>query len=228
MDEPAPSIVERRSPTREAFEGLGFALRNRYVRPLLGEATTFNFFNEIFVLGLLIYAARDLELGPALIGLVFTFGGVGSFLGAWFGSRVTHRYGYSRVLLVALLLGNTAPVAALLVNGTRASAMAILPPSFFVMGVGIGIANVHAVSLRQTAVAERVRARVNAAYRVISWGAVPLGAALGGLIAELFGARQAMVSGALGIPLAKLWVAMSDVPRLATIHDARETSATTE
>jgi hypothetical protein len=31
--------------------------RNQYVRPLLGEATTFNFFNEIFTSGLLLYTA---------------------------------------------------------------------------------------------------------------------------------------------------------------------------
>jgi hypothetical protein len=41
------------------------------------------------------------------------------------------------------------------------------------MGVGIGVANVHAVTLRQTAVSESVRGRVNAAYWLISWGAIP-------------------------------------------------------
>ena len=94
---------------REVIEGLRLAVRDRYVRALLGEATTFNVFNEMFILGLLIYSVRELGLGPAAIGLVFTAGGVGSFVGAWFGARVTGRFGYGRVLLVTLIVGNAAP-----------------------------------------------------------------------------------------------------------------------
>jgi MFS family permease len=220
VEEPGPLVVERRSPMRDAAEGVGLTLRNRYVRPLLGEATTFNFFNEIFVLGLLLYAAREIGLGAAQIGLVFTAGGVGSFLGAWFGSNVTGRFGYGRVLLITLIIGNTAPVAALLVDGSSATALTVLPTAFFIMGIGIGVANVHAVSLRQTAMPEQFRARMNAAYRLISWGAIPLGAAAGGVLASVLGARTAMVIGALGIPLATVWVALSPVPRLLTIDDA--------
>jgi hypothetical protein len=46
-----------------ATDGLRLALRNRYVRPLLAEATTYNVFNEIFVIGLLLHAVRELGVG---------------------------------------------------------------------------------------------------------------------------------------------------------------------
>lgn len=217
---PAAAPAEHRSPWREALDGIGVVVRNRYVRPLLGEATTFNFFNEVFILGLLLYSVRDLGMNPAQIGLVFTAGGVGSFLGAWFGARVTGRYGYGRVLLVTLILGNTAPAAVAVAGGTVATALAVLVVAFFVMGVGIGIANVHAVSLRQTAVPEHLHGRVNAGYRLISWGAIPLGASVGGWLAGTAGSHQAMLVGALAIPLATVWVAASPIPRLRTIGDA--------
>src|SRR5262245_6708392 len=219
--EPAPPVTsDHRSPWRDAIDGLRVVVRNRYVRPLLGEATTFNFFNEIFILGLLLYTARDIGMGPGLIGLVFTGGGVGSFLGAWFGARATGRYGYGRVLLVTLFLGNTAPVASVAATGRVTTSVAVLVAAFFVMGVGIGIANVHAVSLRQMAIPKHQHGRVNAGYRLISWGAIPLGAAAGGLLATAAGAYGAMLVGAFGIPLATLWVAASAVPRLRTIGDA--------
>lgn len=219
--EPAPEPVADpvRSPWREARHGVGIVVRNRYVRPLLGEATTYNLFNEIFVLGLLLYAVRDLGLNPAQLGLVFTAGGVGSFLGAWFGARVTGRFGYGRVLLATLVLGNTAPVAALLPATTPAAALTVLASAFLLMGLGTGIANVHAVSLRQTAIPHRLHGRVNAGYRLISWGAVPIGATAGGLLAAQSSGHTAMAVGALGIPLATLWVAASPVPRLTTIRD---------
>ena len=181
----------------------------------------------MFILGLLIYSVRELGLGPAAIGLVFTAGGVGSFVGAWFGARVTGRFGYGRVLLVTLIVGNAAPVAVAFLGRVGGAALGLLCAIFVVMGVGIGIANVHAVTLRQTAVPEYLRGRVNAAYRLISWGAIPLGAAVGGIVASQASAEVAMTSGALGMALATLWVAFSAVPRLRTISDAGESRVAT-
>lgn len=209
----------RGSSWGEVAAGLRVAVRDRYVRALLGEATTFNVFNEIFILGLLVYAVRDLGLGAAAIGLVFTAGGIGSFIGAWFGARVTRRFGYGRVLLVTLIVGNAAPIGTAFVGGPG-NALVLLCSIFVIMGVGIGIANVHAVSLRQTAVREDIRGRVNAAYRLISWGAIPLGAAAGGVVATQTSAQVAMIAGAVGMSLATLWVAFSAVPRLRTIDEA--------
>jgi MFS family permease len=205
---------------RDMAEGLREVVRNRYVRPLLGEATTFNFFNEIFILGLLLYTVRDLDLSPALLGLVFTAGGVGTFLGAWYGARITGLLGYGRALLATMFLGNTAPIGVLLVSGPGAGTVPIFCTVFFLIGLGSGLANVHAVSLRQTAIPGHLQGRVNAAYRLFSWGAVPIGAAVGGLLAVWLDGHGAMLIGAFGLPLATLWVAISSVPRLRTINDA--------
>ena len=223
--EAAPELptppVPAQTARREIVEGLSLALRNRYVRALLGEATTFNVFNEMFILGLLLYGVHELGMGPAAIGLVFTAGGVGSFLGAWFGSRVTARFGYGRVLLATLVLGNSAPLGVVVLGGVGEAAVPVLCAIFVVMGVGIGVANVHAVSLRQTALPDHARGRVNAAYRLISWGAIPFGAAAGGLVAGHAGAQVAMISGAGGVAMATLWVGFSAVPRLRRIENAR-------
>jgi predicted MFS family arabinose efflux permease len=208
---PAPSW-------REAVQGIRVTLRHRYIRPLLGEATTFNVGNEMFLLGLLLYAVRDLDLSPVAIGAVFTASGVGSFLGAWFGSRVTARFGYGRVLLISLIVGNGAPLAVLATPHDQA--LSVLAAVFLLMGTGIGVANVHAVALRQSVVPEEQRGRVNAAYRVISWGAIPVGAALGGFVATQAGPFPAMATGAVAVCAATIWVAWSAVPRLRTIHEA--------
>ncbi|HEX9644563.1 MAG TPA: MFS transporter [Acidimicrobiia bacterium] len=214
------------SAMSDALEGLSAAVRSRFIRPLIGEAATFNFFNEFFVIGLLLVATRDLGLGPAVIGAVFVAGGIGSFAGAWFGARVTRRFGYGRVLLVTMLVGNGAPLGVVLIRGGRTAALMVLVTVFILMGVGIGIANVHAVSLRQTAVADEMRSRVNAGYRLFTWGALPLGAVVGGAVAAGSGARTAMLVGAAGIALATSWVAFSAIPRLESIRGAREDSTT--
>ena len=223
VETPRPAASARPS-WAEVTAGLREALGNRYVRALLGEATTFNLFNEIFILGLMLFTVREVGLSPLQIGLVFTAGGVGSFLGAWFGSRVTGRFGYGRVLLITLILGNTAPVLVALAGTEAVGTLVLFCAVFVVMGVGIGIANVHAVTLRQAALPEQLRGRVNAAYRLISWGAIPVGATLGGVVAGVTDARTAMVAGACGMVLATLWVAFSPVRRLASIDEAARLS----
>lgn len=61
IEEPGPDrSAPRRLMRREVAEGLRVVFGNRYVRPLLGEATTFNFFNELFILGLILFTVRDL------------------------------------------------------------------------------------------------------------------------------------------------------------------------
>jgi uncharacterized membrane protein YoaK (UPF0700 family) len=56
--------------------------------------------------------------------------------------------------------------------------------------------------------------RVNAAYRVLSWGAMPVGAALGGVLGEVVGLQPLFAVTALGT-LALL------IPMLSIISDAR-------
>ena len=209
-----------RSAWREVAEGLRIVARNKYLRPLLSESTNYNLFFELFFVGLMIFAVRDIGLSPALIGLAFTIGAVGTFLGAWFGARVAGRFGYGRVLLVTFLVGNSASVLLVLLND-KGTAMVILASVFFLMGLGTGIANVHATSLRQTVIPSALHGRVNAAYRMVSWGAVPIGASLGGLIATQFSAHTAMLVGALGIPLGTIWIAASAIPKVRSIADVQ-------
>ncbi|HUG07394.1 MAG TPA: MFS transporter [Acidimicrobiia bacterium] len=208
------------SKFHEAITGLVAAWRHRYIRPLLLEATTFNLFNEIFILALLLHAVRGLGLDAAAIGLVFVGGGIGSFIGAWFGPKVTHRLGYGRVLLVTMAVGNAVPMAAVFTRTEPMTGLGVLVATFAVMGIGIGVANVHAVSLRQIAVRDDLRGRVNAGYRLVSWSVLPLGATIGGLLATGVGPYEAMLIGAFGLPLATVWVLFSPIPGLRDIAEA--------
>ena len=210
----------RRVAAAEIKEGLRTALRNRYVRALLGEATTYNLFNEIFVIGLLLYTVRTLGLSPAILGLIFVAGGIGSFLGAWFGTRWTGRWGYGRVLTVTMAVGNTVPLLAVFGGVAGSWAAALLGAVFLIVGLGIGVANSHAITVRQLATPDQLRGRVNSAYRLISWGAIPVGASVGGVVTTTFGAWPAMLTGGLGVAAATLWVVFSPVPQLSQVADA--------
>ena len=49
------------------------------------------------------------------------------------------------------------------------------------------------VSLRQRIVPDHLLGRVNAGYRLLAWGTMPLGALLGGVLGELIGLRGVFV-----------------------------------
>ena len=64
------------------------------------------------------------------------------------------------------------------------------------MGVSIVLWNVITVSLRQRITPDRLLGRMNAAYRLVGWGTMPIGAALGGFLAEILGLRATFAVGA--------------------------------
>jgi MFS family permease len=62
--------------------------------------------------------------------------------------------------------------------------------------------NVITVSLRQRITPDHLLGRMNAAYRLLGWGMMPIGAALGGAIAEFAGLRPTfLVASLMHVPL---------------------------
>jgi hypothetical protein len=62
-----------------------------------------------------------------------------------------------------------------------------------VAGAGASIWRVLVATIRQNVTPEHLLGRVYAASRVISWGTIPLGSALAGLLAELTSVRTVFV-----------------------------------
>ncbi|HXP14452.1 MAG TPA: MFS transporter, partial [Actinomycetes bacterium] len=88
-------------------------------------------------------------------------------------------------------------------------------------GAGIVFWNVITVSLRQRITPDRLLGRMNASYRLVGWGTMPLGALLGGVLAEALGLRPAFLVAAV-ITLAVLvgfrWVTAEAVARAEAVE----------
>ena len=79
--------------------------------------------------------------------------------------------------------------------------------AFILNGVGAIVWNVITVSLRQEIIPPRLLGRVNSAYRFVGWGAMPIGAIVGGLLGAI-GLRApflfaAVVTGVCGILMSR-------------------------
>jgi predicted MFS family arabinose efflux permease len=109
---------------------------------------------------------------------------VGSTVGSLLAGRVVDRLGSRRAV-----------VSAMAMMGLTLAAIGLAPAPLVVGGllalVGFGqmVWNVVAVTYRQTAVPDGMLGRVNSVYRLIAYGSFPLGALMGGLIAERAGLR---------------------------------------
>lgn len=142
------------SVASEAKEGLVSLARHRVVRALAGEATLWNLGNELFMIALTVSVISTRDDGPLALGLVLMAGGMGAFVGASLSGRPTRHYGYGRSLITAMLLGNTAPLVGVVVaRDTSTSSLLVLGTAFLLSGLGIGVANSQAVTVRQLTVA---------------------------------------------------------------------------
>lgn len=128
-------------------------------------------------------------LGATGYGILITTVAVGSVLGTLLVDRVHMALGTRRYLVLATLsfpLFSLAPV----VTDTAW----LIGAGLFVAGaVSIGW-NIVTVSLRQRIVPDELLGRVNAGYRLVAWGTMPLGAGLGGIIANTAGVPAALLT----------------------------------
>lgn len=220
-----PAPADRVSAWTEARAGLAFLRRNRVVRDLALEAATWNFANEILLLGLTLHVVARYDLGAAILGGLLMASGIGAVLGALLSGRATRRFGYGRSLTAALLVGNTAPLALVYTAvSPSAAALAVAGLALTLSGFGIGLAGAQAVTVRQLATPAELRGRVNAAYRFLSWGMIAIGAIAAGFVATLGGPVVAILLGGVGTTLATGWIVSSPVRRLRGLDDAAATS----
>lgn len=79
--------------------------------------------------------------------------------------------------------------------------------------------SVNAMSLRQGITPERMRGRVNATMRFVSWSTIPLGTAAGGLLGGVIGLHATIVLGAIGGIVTFVPVAMSPIRAIRTMPE---------
>ena len=186
---------ERTTMRADVAEGLRFLWRQRLLRTLAVIVGVFNFASNATWAILVLYAvgpASAMGLSEPAYGLLLTTVAAGSLLGSLVAEWVEQRLGRARSLVLTIL-GCT-----LLVGVPAVTANPFLiGAAFFVGGTANAIWNVITVSLRQRVTPDRLLGRVNSGYRLVAWGAMPLGAAAGGLLAQVLGLRAVFVVMAL-------------------------------
>ncbi|MEV5692553.1 MFS transporter [Micromonospora globbae] len=204
-------VREQRTTLRaDIGEGLRFLFGHRLLRTLAAMVGLFNLgANSMFAV-LVLYAVGPtsaMHLSEQAFGVLLTTIAAGSLAGSMVAERVERLLGRAATIAVAYLSG-----ALLLGIPALTTNPFLIGASFFTGGMGMVVANIVTVSLRQRITPNRLLGRVNSAYRLIAWGTMPIGALLGGLLAQLFGLRAVFaITGLLAVAtLAGLTIVSND------------------
>jgi predicted MFS family arabinose efflux permease len=217
--EPAPSTHE---PVLAAIrEGWRFMIGNRYLSAIAGEAATYNLFWNVIQAIFMLYMVRELGMNAGSISLIFIVGSVGGLLGALVTNRMANHLGVGATVVGAAVISDLVTIALPFVAQTSINVVVVLALIFFIRGFGMTAVNVHTYSLRQSIIPDQLLGRTNAAYRLLTYGAMPLGALLGGFLSERFGLQPTLLVGAVGLLSTWLWLWFSPVRQLRRIPAAR-------
>jgi MFS family permease len=168
----------------EIAEGVRYLAHHRLLRTMALVVGPMNL-AAMAILGIVVlYAVSPGPLGLDAVGfgLLTTAGGAGWIIGTLLASPLERRLGRANLF--------SACIAGLLAQDL----VYIVVPQAVVIGMVLlltgligGAFNVVFGSLRQRIVPNHLLGRVMASFRIISWGTLPLGALLGGLIGSTFG-----------------------------------------
>lgn len=154
-----------------------------------------------------LFALQVLETDAVGFGLIISAGGIGGVLAAIVASRVVGLVGRGPILWA----GTTLSGLALFLTGFTSDPV-IAGALQFVMVFSISLWNVVGRALRASIVPDHLLGRVVASGRMLAWGSIPVGSALGGVIAEAFGLRMPFFVGGALIAL----VGLITIPWLTT------------
>jgi MFS family permease len=200
FDRPATSTSRRTTLRQDVGEGLAWLWRHDGVRAFAIGAAVVNLAHTA-AMAVAVILVRD-ELGGSELAFGFTLAGAaaGSVAGSLLAASIVERAGRRRAVLGAIVAFALSLLWAGLAPNAFAAALGLAA-----FGLAGEVWNVVAVSYRQARVPGHLLGRVMATYRVIAYGAMPVGAAIGGAIATAAGVRATFVAGAAGVALLLLY-----------------------
>lgn len=214
-----PGNQEQASMGIELREGISTVWRHPVLRPMLIAAGVWNFGGTAISALLLLWLVGPGSAGgltPQVWSLALIALPIGAVIGSSVAGPAAQRLGEMRVVVVCWGINALLNLLPLLWPGLWSLVAFLFGAGLFgVMG------NVIGGSIRPRMVPEHLLGRVQGAARVVAFGSMPLGALIGGQVAELFGIPVVIV-GVVVLMLASTAFVGAMVPqRLVDAHELR-------
>jgi MFS family permease len=171
-------------------EGFSWLWRHALLRRLAVILGLLNALGAASLAVFVLFGQEILGLGASEFGLLLSAGAAGGVIGSLVASRFSSRLGSGATLQFTLITG----AATSIIIGLTTSAILVWL-MFAITSLGAVMWNVVTVSLRQEIIPDRLLGRVNSVYRFFGWGMMPIGAFLGGVLADVVTALRDRPSG---------------------------------
>ncbi len=215
LPESAPAQKLRRHPLQEVAEGARFVLTHALLRPILITAVFFN--TAWFVLQAIyvVYAIQYLGLTAAGVGASLGIYGAGMIVGALLAPRLMRRLTLGTMIILGPLAGFLAALIMLATLWMPSGSLAAA--SFFLFGVGPILWTITTTTLRQVVTPIVMLGRVSALVMTATFGARPIGAAIGAMLAARAGVGACLALSAAGFAVQLAVIMLSPAAQLADL-----------
>jgi MFS family permease len=208
-----PPREETRTPLRQQIrDGWHFVTRHPVINPCLWDATAINFVCGGQLALFAVYLVRTLDAPAGLVGVLLAADGAGALLGAALCPWVVRRLGSARACIAAGVVSVAGAFLIPLGNGW--AGYALFACGSIVFSMGVVVISTTTRTYRQIASPPELLSRVMATVRFVSWGAIPLGAVVGGALASWLGTRDTLVAFAFASILSPLVFLLSPIRRM--------------
>lgn len=190
----------------EVGEGVRFLWSNQLLRTIGVMAAVINAcwsaWSALFVL----YAVAPGPIGLSAFqyGVMLTAGGLGGLVGTLVTGKLHRRFGQRWGFGINIVVN-----AAMMAMTALTAAPWLIAPAIVLGDSGGPLWGIAWLSLQARIVPDGLRGRIGSAYRFISYGSMALGAAVGGIAAEVVGLRAvftgcAVLTAAMLVPFARV------------------------
>ncbi|MEV6549636.1 MFS transporter [Streptomyces sp. NPDC051597] len=222
--EAPPEVAADASLRKDIGEGIRFVTGHPLLRVIALTTALGNLCMAVLMATQTVHLVRVVGLEPGALGLVLSASAVGGLLGAVCSGRLAARWGQARLILWSVLLSG--PFALLWpLSGHGTLGAALFAAGSAGISFGAVVYNIAQVSFRQGLCPPHLLGRMNATLRFLMWGTLPLGALLGGTLAEAFGPRAALACCAAGFLAVPLPLLLSPLRRMRDLPEPGDLGA---
>lgn len=217
ITEPARAAMPARHPLLELQDGAKWVWQSDLLRPMMFCSIAWNISWFMLQAAYVPYAIHDLGLDASGVGVTLALYGVGMIVGALLAPRVVRALPFGQAILLGPYFSVLAAVTMALTLMWPQGWLAGL--SYFFFGAGPIIWTITSTTLRQTVTPRAMIGRVTSINIVVSTGARPLGAALGGVVGVSFPVSVSLWCVVLGFGLQAIIISASKIRTLKRLPD---------
>ena len=219
---PKEPLLEKsgRNIIQELCDGLIFLIKNKYLMPITITAFVFNLSQYLLLSIFAYYVINNLSFTSFEVGASLSLIGLGMLIGSFLYKIISKKINFGFQLSLGPI---SAFMASILMFLTLIySAKILVFVAFFFFGFGPIIWTISTVSLRQLVTPSNMIAKVSSVIMTVTFGARPLGAAIGVYISANFGVKSCILAVLIGFLIQLIIILFSKPAKLKNLSDAEE------